>query len=592
MWNGFRRCWQTGSAVLLCWAGLVQAQPGELLPAPNLVAPPPGVLAPLEPPTLPPAPAKAGANLTKDEIRAIVAEYLKEEMQKKAEEAAAAKAASPQAGEAVAAPALNKTEVRSIISDYNKEEAKKKAAADAAVKHKAEEDGHVVGQNLGMNARWNHGVWFETADKAFKFHLGGRAQYDMVFVDADPNVISANPGGLGRVANSSNAFYGYDDGTNFRRARLTAEGSVWETFNFTAEFDFLNAFSAADPANLKGALGNQANTPVPTDLWVEMTKIPFFGNVRVGNQKPPIGLEHYTSSRFLNFLERSYQFDAYIEDGNNGFSPGITVYNWSEDERWTSNVGWFKTQRNIFGWNVGDGEWSGNYRFGYLPCYEDNGRRLAWFGVSGYFRDLDDDQVRFRARTELRNGNAVLHNVAAFSQVTAEHQNVINPEFTFQWGPFLLNAEYTASWVDNVTAVNYTQGTSALKPGSTYFTQGAYVEVLYFLTGEHRDFNKKSPGYGRVVPFRNAFWVEGENCLNIFSKGAWQVGGRWSYLNLTDTNAGIVGGNINSFTAGLNWFLNPNIKVQWNAEMSHRDFLGSPASGNYWGGGMRFAFDF
>ena len=42
--------------------------------------------------------------------------------------------------------------------------------------------------------------------------------------------------------------------------------------------------------------------------------MPWIGNLRIGNQKPPISFEHMTSSRFLNFLERSYGFDAFFEE--------------------------------------------------------------------------------------------------------------------------------------------------------------------------------------------------------------------------------------------------------------------------------------
>ena len=44
--------------------------------------------------------------------------------------------------------------------------------------------------------------------------------------------------------------------------------------------------------------------------------------------------------------------------------------------------------------------------------------------------------------------------------------------------------------------------------------------------------------------------------------GAWQVGLRFSYLDLNDK--AIQGGMVYDWTAGLNWFWNPNMKVQLN----------------------------
>lgn len=72
--------------------------------------------------------------------------------------------------------------------------------------------------------------------------------------------------------------------------------------------------------------------------------------------------------------------------------------------------------------------------------------------------------------------------------------------------------------------------------------------------------------------------------------GAWQVGVRISYLDLIDE--AIDGGQIVNLTFGLNWFLNPNMKLQGNCLVAHRD--GQQAAGDGWfsGLGVRAAFDF
>lgn len=482
-------------------------------------------------------------------------------------------------------------DVRSIVTDILKEQDRKKAEAEAIAKKKAADEGSVVGANLGLAARWNHGLWLESADKAFKVHVGGRTQWDVVNVGADNNVMFGN-GGIGD----------YDDAVNFRRARLAIEGTFWEIFNFNCEYDFLNTTQAVGAVNRTPAAGpvtgisttnNTFNTPVPTDLWVEITKLPWIGNLRIGNQKPPIGFEHMTSSRFLNFLERSYQFDAFIEDGNNGFTAGIQAYNWTENERATLAVGWFHTNRQIFGWNVGDGEAQVTTRGTWLPYWADNGRSFVHVGLGAQYRDLDDNVARYRSRTLIRNGPAVLHNVAAISQVQGDSQMLLNPEFVVQAGPFLIQSEYTASYTHDVINIirTPTQSNVVIPGGAEYFAQAAYVEALYFLTGEHRDYNKKQPGLGRVIPYRNAFWVPGEGCGNLFQGGAWQVGARYSWIDLT--NSGINGGTINSLTLGLNWFLNPNFKIQTNYEYARRDLNApSTSNGEFYGWGMRFAFDF
>ena len=40
--------------------------------------------------------------------------------------------------------------------------------------------GYEVGSDLKMNARWNNGIVFETGEKDFTLHVGGRFHYDVV----------------------------------------------------------------------------------------------------------------------------------------------------------------------------------------------------------------------------------------------------------------------------------------------------------------------------------------------------------------------------------------------------------------------------
>ena len=150
----------------------------------------------------------------------------------------------------------------------------------------------------------------QTEDKGFKFRIGGRTQFDTAFMSAPQNVQFA-PGGVGRI----------DDAVNFRRARFDVEATMYDTLDFYCQFDFLNTFNAESPSENRII----ANTPVPTDLWVTFTHLPVVGNFRVGNMKPPISFEHLTSSRFLNFMERSQPFDAFIEEQDNGFRQGAML---------------------------------------------------------------------------------------------------------------------------------------------------------------------------------------------------------------------------------------------------------------------------
>lgn len=490
------------------------------------------------------------------------------------------------AGSEAGGGSLTTKDVQEMIRAALKEEADKKQQAEdtnkgtEAAKKRADEEWKEVGKDLKMNAVWKHGLWLETDDGAFKVHVGGRTQFDIVTVTAPENVMNGT-GGIGP----------YNDGINFRRARLAIEGTFWEVLDFNCEYDFLNTFDDEPLTPHRSTPATVANTPVPTDLWITITHLPFIGNIRFGNHKPWIGFEHMTSSRFLNFMERSYQFDAFIEDGNNGFSPGISMFNtYGHDDNGMWGLGVWKTTRNIFGWNQGDNEWSLVGRITWLPIYQDDGRYLLHVGLGASYRDLDDGQLRLRSRTLIRNSNAVLHNIVAIAQVQGDTQLLLNPELVANIGPLTIQSEYIHSWTSSVNKIIRTPTQNNVNITSrTYEAQGYYVEVLYFLTGEHRRYNKKIGSFDRVIPFRNYFWVNDENHCHLFQSGAWQLAFRYSYLDLN--NNGINGGQLNDFTAGINWFLNPNCKFQWNYSYGYRKVDGT-ATGSYQGFGTTVRFDF
>jgi phosphate-selective porin OprO/OprP len=98
------------------------------------------------------------------------------------------------------------------------------------------------------------------------------------------------------------------------------------------------------------------------------------------------------------------------------------------------------------------------------------------------------------------------------------------------------------------------------------------VQACYFLTGENKQYNRSSGVFGRNIPNENAAWVRGRG----FAKGAWQVGVRYSYLDL---NSGLIqGGQVQDLTWALNWNLTPNCRLMLNYVTSYID---NAAPGTY-----------
>src|SRR5262249_16071081 len=339
-----------------------------------------------------------------------------------------------------------------------------------------------------------------------------------------------------------------------RRAILQADGSIYDQFDYSIQFDFANA-SNENSGVQPPSFGNLTSNPPPLNIWMQVRDVPYLGNVRGGNQTKPIGLENNTSAAFLPFMERSDNMDAFYGPFDNGFALGVTARNWSESERMTWQYGVYRPATNVFGVALNKGSYGG--RVTARPWYEEDGARLIHLGLGTWGGELVQDQLRDRARPLLRNAPGFAVPVLADTgEVPGSRQYTIGPEFALVLGSLTVQAEWTGQFLTDAEPSGQPQG--------TVFYHGGYVQALYFLTGEHQEYEKREGVFGRVVPRRDFRWKKGERWC---SPGAWQVGVRFSYLDLNDK--GIQGGQIYDWTVGLNWFLNPNMKVQFNYIAEH-----------------------
>lgn len=433
-----------------------------------------------------------------------------------------------------------------------------------SLKHKSSEK--PKSDPLSMMGKWKNGLEFESVDKRFRVHIGGRTQFDGVWIQDTENLT-----GAGGVLD--------EDAVDFRRARLRADGTLFEFIDYAAEFDFVN--SVNDNVGLQPASeANVTHVPAPTDLWFDFKDIPWVGHVRIGNMKEPIGMEHSTSSRYLEFLERTYIQDAFTGAFNNGFTPGIMLHDTWAGENGTWATGFYKNTTNAFAYNVGDGEYAWTSRLTYLLWCEEDDRDLLHLGIAGSIRQPDNNQLRYRSRLALRNGPGSLNPLGADTGTfSSTQQELLGGEVAWNRGPLSIQAEYMGAW-NRDSVGNF--GALAGVPLGTTFVYGWYTEALYFLTGEHRPYDHKHGAFTRIVPDEN-FDLHG-------GPGAWQVGARYSQLNLEGD--GLEGGIVEDVTLGLNWFLNPNMKFQWNYVCTFRDSFRSDVDGRIHGFGMRLAHDF
>ncbi len=380
-------------------------------------------------------------------------------------------------------------------------------------------------------------------------------------------VFQADAGFFSQDQDSLHAYGALQAGADFRRARLSAKGSVAEHTNYFMQMDF-------------GFFGR----PTFTDVWVEQTGVPILGNVRVGQWKQPFSLEVVSSFRYTTFMERSTLFQA--------FTPfrhiGIGFYDHAEtlDATWAASF--FRTGQDQFGNSVSnDGGWGSAERLTYLPVWDEacKGKYYLHLGLGHFFNSPPRDTVNFRSVPELFIGES---NLSAANSISQSVPTTVNgTPFFVQTGNLTNIANYHVFgtellWVNGPLSVQSEAMVNLINQGgndNSAVLPGAYVQVGYFLTGEHRPYDRKAGAIDRVIPCHD--FIHQSGCATGY--GAWEIAGRFSYLDLND--AQIHGGTISNYTLGVNWYWNPYTKVVFNYVHSITDLAGvaayspSPISG-------------
>ena len=396
------------------------------------------------------------------------------------------------------------------------------------------------------------------------FILNGQVQADQIYFGQDP-VSRAAVGDL-------------QDGAQFRRLRIGGRGTAFEVFEYSLGVDF--------------ALANQ---PSYLDNYIEWKQLPWLQNVRVGHYFEPFSLERVTQNRNNTFMERSL-VDTFAPARN----MGAMAYGVTEDELATWAIGTFRTNSDNTGNDSFDSGQALTMRGTWLPFWDEasDGRSYLHLGAAYSYRDAFQNQVRFRNTPEIRKQqppdvlgpvkvppsnyqNGVPSPFAPIFVDTGiikdvDHFQLFDPEFALIMGPLSLQSEYAFAAVHRTGRPDL-------------FFNGYMAQVSYFLTGEHRPYDRTLGIHSRVRPFEDFFHVRTKSQGIQTGLGAWEVAARYSNIVLNDKD--IQGNNLTDFTIGLNWYLNPYTRWKFNYI---RAFLEDKRAGNsitdaY---GMRFDYDF
>lgn len=364
-----------------------------------------------------------------------------------------------------------------------------------------------VGKKNFLAPYWKSGLRLDSADGKFKLKIGGRVQNDWTIYGTDEEL--------------RREFDRIGDGTEFRRARLFMEGSVYGNIKYKFQYDF----ASSDPFK---------------DAYIQVKKLPMVGNFTIGHFKEPFSLEELTSSKYITFMERSLP-NAFSQ----GRNLGVRFNRSFMYKRATAAFGFFRDGNPADAPFGPDGIYNATTRFTFLPWYQEKGRQLlhAGFSYSHAFHNLtrEDGEVvksdRFRQRPEAHLGPRLVET----PKFAAEEIDYINPEVALVYGPASLQFEWMSALVNR-------------ESGDDLHYNGFYGFASYFLTGEHRPYKTSSGAFDRVKP-KNDFDGKG-------GWGALEFAARYSVIDLNDGD--VNGGEMQNVTVGFNWYLNSNVRLMFN----------------------------
>ena len=317
-------------------------------------------------------------------------------------------------------------------------------------------------------------------------NVGGRIQVDAAYFDDDVTDL--------------------DSGTEFRRARLFAEGDIAENWGYKLQLEFATGDALiADGFVSYGLAG---------------------GKLILGQSKVPFSLEEVTSSKYITFMERS----AVV----NTFAPARRV-----GAMWYKTAGKMHYGAGMFGQNSnldvdGDEGLGIGGRFTYAPILRDE--NVLHFGVNASLQeptDTDANTVRFCARPAAHVTRTCLIDTGDITGVN--NTSYLGLEAAYVNGPFSAQAEWIGAGVNR----------DASAGGDLDFA-GYYGFVSWFITGETRPYN--GGRFNRVTPKSK--------------RGAWEIAARYQGIDLTHGN--ITGGEQETITLGVNYYVNRNLRFMFN----------------------------
>ena len=404
-----------------------------------------------------------------------------------------------------------------------------------------------------------HKLSLESADGQTTIALTGRLHLDVGgYTSYKPDNTSVGPQTLA-------------SGFNARRARIGVTGKVGGVWTYQFIYD----------------AGNSSDATAGGVEWAQISYVGFKG-VQIdlpGYSEPAFTLETAQSSNDIMFLERAAPVNVATGLGTGDFraNTGVMFYG---DRYW---LGAYLT-----GPQNGDSHTNLHERLGtfgratFQALQADNYNLHLGVGVFGLIKAPDTGTVTpatvtLSDRPELRIDPTALLTTGGIGNAAhpVSGATVVDGELAGGWGSLFAMGEYFHYQVDRRGLSNNS-------------FDGAYGELSYTLTGEHRRYVPNKGTYGSINPLHPVSANGGF--------GAWEIAARYSYTDLIDQfvpglalsaqpNA-INGGKLKNTTVGINWYVNSYMRFMLNYVHSELDKVnGTAATGAALGVPIGYKFD-
>ncbi len=322
---------------------------------------------------------------------------------------------------------------------------------------------------------------------------------------------------------------GFETSTDIRRGRLGVRGTFLRDFEYNLTWEF-------------GSFPNRTNVPFEAQIgWNGLG----WGTVRVGAFTLQHMPEFAGSSFDLPFMERASitGIVTSLSSGDTRNAVGLEA----RGARWNTSLyvaaGSPATlqsdrQRGLVGRAV-------------VVAIDEPGAQIqiGFDGAAQFNAGTSPslETIRLRDYPELRGGNS--RRFLDTAGIRADRSYAIGPEVAGRIGPVYVEAVYQHVGID-------------VAGGGSRSFDGWYVEGAVPLLGPSRERSRATGTWGRP---KTAGWID----PSAGNWGAVEAAARYSTVDLRD--GATRGGRQRIWTAGLNWYLSPNAKLQAEYENGRID---------------------